>query len=118
MGAVVYRRRGDAGRQTWFDLFQFIRDTPGHFPAVFADEHEYRAHDDFASVLRGRAAAQLTTHLDHRDVTNAQRHTVRLRDDDVAEVGHFDGLARHSHQPLRAVMFDVTRAAVLVVCFD
>ncbi len=115
LGAVVNGRCRHAVGQRILQDLERLGDTVGDFATVLADEHEYRAHDNLATVLRGCASAQLAPYTDVCEIRNAQRHAVLRRDDDILDIVEILSLPGDTHEPLRPVVLDETRAAVVVV---
>ena len=70
------------------------------------------------AVLRGRACAQLLAFADRSHVAHPDRHAFAPIQHDVADGFQIGQLARHAHQELLAIAFDVARADVLVVASD
>jgi hypothetical protein len=68
--------------------------------------------------LGGRAGAKLLANTDACDIAYPQRYAVDLTNDDGANIREAFRLTGNAHQPLGAIVFDVSRATISVVGLD
>ena len=96
-GAVINSRQRHAFRQARPYGVDPCIDGLRDRPAVFADQHECRAKNNFFPVLGGRARAQLLTQFDGGNVSDTYRRSARVGDDYLAQVIKRCRLARYTH---------------------
>ena len=97
------------------DIFDFFPNGAGNCPAIFADQHEHRAHYHFASVLCGGARAKLAAQAYLGHVAHSNGYTTRFANNNCSNLINSIGLTRHPHEPLLPIVLYKTRTPIAIV---
>ena len=115
-GPVVHHIHDDIGRQRRREGFKAFAEFLGHHTTVLTHQHEGQAEDDLAlTVRRNRAAADLATDCNLRDILNPHRRAVAGSNHDVLDLTDRRNTRQSPHHPRFTGGHDLPAADVGVV---
>ena len=117
-GAVIDRLRYDSFRQVAIDLLYALVDSLRYIAAVLTNQHKGGAEHHLLTVFGGSTGTQFFTQPNFSHITDTDRNTIGVLDDDVGDVSDIANLPRGADQELLAAAFNVARTNVGIIALQ